>query len=208
MLVVTAIRYEFRYPGAAAALYDSLVDDAFYATLEASASRDPAIARTAMLKYLDYSMIEAEEYGILSMHPEQLGAAIWNHPLDDALQKSVGDQKKSFVEQAMGTDALEAYSCMCANMHALSGTLVPEHCWYLSIVGIAPPAQGAGLGSRMIEDVLRQTDAAGIPTYLETFTTRNIPFYERLGYRQAGTNYESFSKSEYTVMLRTSRNQK
>lgn len=202
---MTAMHYEIRYPGAAAALYDSLVDDAFYATLEASASRDTDIARAAMLQYLDYSMIEAEEYGALSMHPEQLGAAIWHTPLDAALQKSVSEQKALFIEQAMGTDALNAYTAMCTNMHARTSTQVPEICWYLSIIGIAPSAQGAGMGSRMLEDVLRRTDAAEIPTYLETFTTRNLPFYERLGYQQAGVNYETFSQSEYTVMLRTPR---
>jgi len=200
-----AMRDGCRYPGAAGALYDSLVEDAFYATLEASVSPDPEIAKTAMLKYLDYSMTEAEAYGILLLHPDQLGAAIWNIPLDEALQKSVTDQKKSFIEDAMGADALHAYSSMCANMHVQSSTQLPDVCWYLSIVGIAPAAQGGGLGSRMVEDVLRQADAAGIATFLETFTVRNIPFYERLGYQQAGINYESFSKSEYTVMLRAPR---
>ena len=54
--------YDYRYPKAASALHDALVDDAFYKTLELNSSR------IAMLCYLDYSMIEAEEFGVLTLH--------------------------------------------------------------------------------------------------------------------------------------------
>ena len=54
----------------------------------------------------------------------------------------------------------------------------------------------------MMEDVLRRTDEAGIPTYLETYETRNIPFYERLGYSSAGAFDVAAAGARYIVLLR------
>ena len=40
-----------------------------------------------MLRYLDYSMIEAEEYGQLQFPDDpSAGAAVWSKPLDPALR--------------------------------------------------------------------------------------------------------------------------
>ncbi len=191
--------YDCHYPTAATALYEALVEDSFYRTLEASSSR------AAMLCYLDYSLLEAEEFGVLTMHPEQVGAAAWSKPQDAVLAGDLAEQKKAFIREHMGDAALKVYSDMCNNMHALTSTQVPADCWYLSIIGIAPEAQGRGIGKQMLEDVLRNTDTAGISTYLETFTMRNKSFYERLGYTEVAVNHEPVSDSTYTVMLRNPR---
>lgn len=53
-------------------------------------------------------------------------------------------------------------------------------------VGVAPSAQGAGVGSAMMREVLATVDRRGIASYLETDRARNVPFYERLGYRVIG----------------------
>ena len=74
--------------------------------------------------------------------------------------------------------------------------------WYLSIVGVLPDYQGRGLGGELIRPVLAQTDAIGVATYLETFTPRNMSFYERLGYREAGSFEEPTIGDRYWLMLR------
>jgi hypothetical protein len=57
------VNYTCRFPAMARVLYDALVEDDFYRTLESAASDDAETAQQAMIRYLDYSMIEAEEYG-------------------------------------------------------------------------------------------------------------------------------------------------
>ena len=54
--------YRFAYRDYAEALYDALAEDAFYRTMEQSVS-DGDQRREALLRYLDYSMREAKEYG-------------------------------------------------------------------------------------------------------------------------------------------------
>ncbi|MCI0517425.1 MAG: hypothetical protein L0Y45_06300, partial [Woeseiaceae bacterium] len=80
------MNYTCRYPAAARALYEALAEDHFYRTLALAASDDPETAQEAMIRYLDYSMIEAEEYGQLVLPADSSsGAAIWNKPLDPAI---------------------------------------------------------------------------------------------------------------------------
>ena len=74
--------------------------------------------------------------------------------------------------------------------------------WYLSIIGIAPHAQGQGLGQRLLAPTLAEADAAGADCYLETFNTRNFRFYERVGFQTKRIFREPTTGSEYALMIR------
>jgi ribosomal protein S18 acetylase RimI-like enzyme len=53
---------------------------------------------------------------------------------------------------------------------------------YLWFLGVAPEAQGRGVGSALLRAANARNDAAGLPAYLETGTTRNVALYERHGF--------------------------
>jgi ribosomal protein S18 acetylase RimI-like enzyme len=55
--------------------------------------------------------------------------------------------------------------------------------WYLAGLGTDPPLQGTGVGSELMRSRLARCDAAGQPAYLESSNERNVPFYERHGFR-------------------------
>jgi GNAT superfamily N-acetyltransferase len=55
--------------------------------------------------------------------------------------------------------------------------------WYLAVLGTDPPAQGNGLGAALLRSRLDRCDAEGLPSYLESSKERNVPYYERFGYR-------------------------
>lgn len=52
--------------------------------------------------------------------------------------------------------------------------------WYLEALGVAPAAQGKGVGSRLLPYMLEQIGDAAC--YLETATEANIRFYQRFGF--------------------------
>jgi ribosomal protein S18 acetylase RimI-like enzyme len=54
---------------------------------------------------------------------------------------------------------------------------------YLWFLGVAPAAQGRGVGSALLRAANARLDAEGMPAYLETGTTRNVALYERHGFR-------------------------
>lgn len=54
--------------------------------------------------------------------------------------------------------------------------------WYISVLGVAPTAQGRGLGRTLVEAITRQADEAGVPTWLETSLPANLGFYGHIGF--------------------------
>ena len=58
--------------------------------------------------------------------------------------------------------------------------------WYLKALATVPPAQGTGVGSRLLEDRLLEIDRQHAGAYLEASTTGLVPYYERFGFRSRG----------------------
>jgi ribosomal protein S18 acetylase RimI-like enzyme len=54
--------------------------------------------------------------------------------------------------------------------------------WYLSLLGVAPTSQGSGIGSVLIEPILKQASRDGLPCYLETSTEKAVRFYQKHGF--------------------------
>lgn len=61
--------------------------------------------------------------------------------------------------------------------------LMPEPHWYLSAIGVDPERQGTGLGSMLVEAGMERARHEGKSVYLETETTGNVAFYERLEFQ-------------------------
>lgn len=199
------MNYRFRYPEYAEALYQALADDAFYITMERSVG-DAKSGKPAMLRYMDYSMVEAESYGELLLRGGHgLGASIWSRPLDQKAGRRKDEKKKDFLKTYMGQASLEKYRAIVEFMAEKAAPLTGDGFWYLSIVGILPAYQGQGLGNGLIRPILDKTDSLDAPTYLETFTPRNMKFYERLGFRSAGLVHEPTTDADYRLMIREPR---
>jgi ribosomal protein S18 acetylase RimI-like enzyme len=58
-----------------------------------------------------------------------------------------------------------------------------ERHYYFAYIGVAPEAQGRGLGTSMMRPALDRCDAEGVPAYLEASSERNAALYERLGFQ-------------------------
>lgn len=57
---------------------------------------------------------------------------------------------------------------------------------YVPYVGVAPEAQGAGLGTALLGKTVEGADAQELPTYLEATSERNAALYARLGFEHLG----------------------
>ncbi len=55
--------------------------------------------------------------------------------------------------------------------------------WYLLGLGVDPDLQGKGIGTQLMAPVLERCDREGTPAYLESSKERNVPLYERNGFR-------------------------
>jgi ribosomal protein S18 acetylase RimI-like enzyme len=107
------------------------------------------------------------------------GAALWAQP--DRWKLTAGETATMLARIALGVGRRSA-----RGLRGLS--LIEEHHprephWYLAVLGVDPPAQGDGLGSALLEPVLRSCDEDGVAAYLESSKERNIAFYARHGFR-------------------------
>lgn len=55
--------------------------------------------------------------------------------------------------------------------------------WYLLALGVEPDLQGCGIGTQLMAPVLERCDREGTPAYLESSKERNVPMYERNGFK-------------------------
>lgn len=66
---------------------------------------------------------------------------------------------------------------------------------YLWFIGVDPARQHAGIGSALLRKVIDVTSRDGLPVYLETSVTENLPWYQRLGF----TIYGSLDMGRHTL---------
>lgn len=196
------MEYRLEYPDYAEALYRALGDDAFYLRMAQTAA-SPTAAKSHMLKYLDFSMREAQQYGELyTPDGHRHGVSVWLKPLEAERAKRMKLEKVEFLQRHMGAEACRVYREIAAFMSEQSTAIVNGRYWYLSIIGILPRFQNRGLGAGLVTPVLERFDSQGIPSYLETFSERNQGFYRRLGYRAAASFFEPTIGASYTLMTR------
>jgi len=76
--------------------------------------------------------------------------------------------------------------------------------WYLPAIGVGPTRQGLGYGSALLAASLKEVDRTHDTAYLESSNPRNVPLYERFGFRVVGT-IQSGSSPTIIRMLRSPR---
>jgi GNAT superfamily N-acetyltransferase len=111
--------------------------------------------------------------------------------------------KAAFLSEVISVQGAENYHRIIDFMRPRASAAIDESAWYLSIVGVAPSAQGQGIGARLLESTLAEADEAGANCYLETFDSRNPRFYQRLGFSAVGSHLEPVTGSAYTIMNRS-----
>ncbi|QEM03092.1 GNAT family N-acetyltransferase [Mucilaginibacter rubeus] len=54
---------------------------------------------------------------------------------------------------------------------------------YLWFIGVEPSEQGKGIGSKLLQEVIKDAETRQLPVYLETSAVKNLPWYERHGFK-------------------------
>jgi GNAT superfamily N-acetyltransferase len=181
----------------------ALEDDPFYRSICAPYYSDTARRRAVLTKYFDYSIQEGREVGrCIHLADEARGVAVWLLPQPPEVDSQAAQQKRTFLHAALNAEGCANYYRITEFMSTKSATLVDQAAWYLSIVAVDPAAQGQGLGRKLMEPTIAEADHAGVTCYLETFSQRNLSFYQRLGFATAARFTEPTTGAEYAVMIR------
>jgi GNAT superfamily N-acetyltransferase len=185
-------------PGLVAALHG----DVFYRTILAASEAEHA-RRAALARYMTYSIDEAGRTGrVVTADDPAIGAALWLLPRELAVEERERAAKHAFLADLCGPLGYDRYCRIVAFMHAQAERAIPADAWYLSILGVDPAVQGHGIGARLLAPTLAEADAAGVVTWLETFTTRGARFYERVGFALIGWYDEPTTGRAYAALRR------
>ena len=76
--------------------------------------------------------------------------------------------------------------------------------WYLPLIGTDPAHQGKGFGTALLEYAMQRCDRDRLPAYLESSNAKNVPLYERFGFKIMGTIQQG-SSPPLIPMFRTVR---
>ena len=55
--------------------------------------------------------------------------------------------------------------------------------YYLWFIGVDPSEQNKGIGTALMKEIIDESESKKRPIYLETSTLKNIPWYERFGFK-------------------------
>lgn len=108
------------------------------------------------------------------------GAALWLPP-------GVGpdeDALVALIERSVSEPHREEVFALFEQM---AGHHPSEPHWYLPLIGVDVNRQGKGHGSALMEHALTRDDSGGLLAYLESTNPKNIPLYERYGFKRLET---------------------
>lgn len=91
-----------------------------------------------------------------------------------------------------------------AFMEQVGGGHPHEPHWYLPAIGVDPMRQGLGLGSALLARSLARCDRDHAAAYLEATNPRNVPLYERFGFKVVG-RLQAGSSPAIVTMKRAAR---
>lgn len=122
------------------------------------------------------SMPHGEVYTTDGIH----GGALWAPP---------GKWKMGMLQQLMLVPTMSKVTTwkrmrtVMGGINAIEKKHPHEPHFYLFVLGTDTEHQGRGVGTRLLAPVLERCDREGIPAYLESSKEKNLPLYERNGFK-------------------------
>ena len=129
---------------------------------------------------LNYGQMFGEVYSA----PNGVGASIWLKPGETEFTPE-RSAAAGFTElpYKMGEDAFERFFTALEFAEQFHKEDLPAPHWYTMVLGVDPAFQGQGYGKALLDPILSQAKADGLPVYLETSQPANVSFYQKMGFR-------------------------
>lgn len=131
------------------------------------------------------------------------GIAVWTPPqaTEPAVELTVKSEMDQ-MEQRFGSEAYYRFTDTYRHFEHIHHQSMTGPHWYLALLGVSPHCQGQGIGSALLTPILQRADQEGLPCYLETFVSANVPFYEHRGFQVVDAGAEPQSQVAFWAMKR------
>ena len=143
------------------------------------ASPDPALYLDRRVEFFDAFGGAAFDHGTAFVADDGAAVATWLPPG----VKADGERMAAILDEQTPEHRKAEMDALFAKMEEFHPR---EPHWYLPLIAADPARQGEGLGTALMEAAIARIDADGRPAYLESSNPRNIPLYERFGFKPIG----------------------
>lgn len=161
------------------------------------ASPDAALYLDRRAEFFDAMGGAAFDHGTAFVADDGAAVALWLPPGVEA----DGERLSAIMAEQTPASRMAEIDALFAKMQEFH--LAEPH-WYLPLIAADPARQGQGLGTALMHAAIARIDADGRPAYLESSNPRNIPLYERFGFRRMG-EIGAETSPVLTPMLRAAR---
>ena len=144
--------------------------------------REPGAA-TKLRYFMERTCRYALMFGEGHASEDKSGVALWLIP--DATHMAPWRMFRAGMFSApfhLGLRDFKAFGAFAKHTDVAHRKAVSEPHYYLFALGVRSEAQGRGVGSRLITDMLERASSEARPVYLETQSPENVSLYERLGF--------------------------
>lgn len=121
-----------------------------------------------------------QPYGLTFIANNGAGTAVWTR--HDQWQLTFW-QECSLIPLYIRVCGINRFMRLSRGFDAMKSHHPVERHYYLYLLGVHPDYQSQGLGSALLCAMLERCDREQMPAYLEASSPRNIPFYQRHGFR-------------------------
>jgi ribosomal protein S18 acetylase RimI-like enzyme len=145
---------------------------------------DPARRARVLRRFFAATARDALAFGAVDAAVEDdrlLGVAVWLPPgaFPWSARRKLRITPTMLAVALAGPGAFPRFARLGANTERLHPR---DRHWDLETMGVAPSAQGKGVGSRLLAPGLARADAERLPCYLTTARGENLGFYRRFGF--------------------------
>ena len=159
---------------------EAFLNDPMWRYLVPDEARRARVVSLSMNILVRYSLL----YGEIYTTPALDGVACWllpgqTTPIFSRLVR-IGIRSAPFQLGWTGFRRFISVENYCGEVHK---RIVPGKHWYLWGLGVKPSRQGQGIGGMLMQPVLARADSDRLPCYLETTNEKNVPFYEKHGFK-------------------------
>jgi ribosomal protein S18 acetylase RimI-like enzyme len=159
-----------------ATLADAFADDPMMAWMYPDPATRPAHAAAFMRAGLEIGFPHGHVYAA----DRDAGVAVWSPPDVDLFDEAGVTRLVALLEAQLGPRAEEVGTGL---LEISAHHPHDEPHFYLFSLGTRRERQSAGVGGHLLAEVLDRCDRQGFGAYLESSNGRNVPFYERHGFR-------------------------
>lgn len=170
----------------------SILSESFESNLSVNYIAGASNGKSKRIKALmEYSFEICYLFGDVYMSEDGLACALVLYP----------DEKKTTLKSVM-LDIFLIFRCIgllnigkaISREQNIKKIQPKEPMTYLWFLGVNPSSQHLGIGSKLLQEVILDSEKKKLPIYLETSTVKNLPWYKRFG-------FQIYDQLEFTYSL-------